>query len=88
MSRVIVIGGGIAGLASAALLARDGWSVCGLPAGEHEFVFSAERDDGGGVAEELLHVTLVLVGGLAVAHHLADAQRLDEVGDGAGGGVV
>ena len=41
----------------------------------------AVAEDGGGVAEELLDVALVLVGGLAAAHHAADAQGLDEVGD-------
>ncbi|MEQ1893516.1 MAG: carboxypeptidase-like regulatory domain-containing protein [Planctomycetota bacterium] len=37
---------------------RDGWSFCGLPAGEHEFVFSAEREDGGGVAIATAHARI------------------------------
>ena len=48
----------------------------------------AVADDGGGVAEELLDVALVLVAGRGLADGAADAQRLDEVGDGARRGVA
>src|SRR4051812_20276847 len=45
-------------------------------------------DDSGGVLEEVLHLALVFVRGVAVAHRLLEAARTGEAVDGACGGIA